>query len=463
MSETTGLVPATVTARAQSRCRWPVAFAPHFFLALLVGLVWLGPAWWEPRFAYAMLAWDGVVLVAWFVDFRRLPKPAQLEVSRIWLSAVSLTVETKVALEVRSGAAVPCRISLVDDVSPSLRPEAPRIELDVPASRSASGFYWIRPQERGDACAKSIFLRIQSPWKLAERWAAAELNQTIRIYPNLQEPKRHTLYLIRSRQIELEKRLKRQPGIGREFENLRDYREGDEPRDICWTATARRARMISKVYRAERSQAVLVVVDAGRLMLARVGHESDPLTKLDHAVTAALTLAHVALYSGDRVGLLAYGRKLQARLAPARGAAHLRAFLDRLALVRGELSEADHAAAADLLLRLQSQRSLVVWLTDLAETAATPEVIEAASRVLRRHLVLFAALGQPQLGFLGAKRPESLEEMYRYVAAQEMVQRREFLMRRMREQGVLALELDPGRLSTGLVNQYLQIKERGLL
>ncbi len=462
MSEPARLIPPAATARATTTRRLPAAFAPRFFLALMVGLVWLGPAWWDRRFAYAMLAWDVLLLFAWLADFRRLPKPPEVEISRLWLGPVSLGVETDVALEARNHSSLPFHATLYDDVAPALRSEPPRVALNVPALGTVRGTYAIQPSERGDARIGGVFLRYQSPLKLAERWATAELTQTIRVYPNLQEPKRHTLYLIRSRQIELEKRLKRQPGMGREFESLREYRQGDEPRDICWTATARRAKVITKVYQAERSQPVLIVVDAGRLMLARLGGGAGSLTKLDYAVNAALTLAHVALYSGDRVGLVAYGRKLQARLTAVRGVAHLRALLDRLALVRGELLEANHAAAADILLSLQKQRSLVVWLTDLAETAATPEVIEAASR-LRPHLVLFAAIGQPQLNLLLAKQPGSVQEMYRYVAAQEMVQRRELLLRRLRVQGVLALELEPGNLSTGLVNQYLMVKERGLL
>jgi hypothetical protein len=53
--------------------------------------------------------------------------------------------------------------------------------------------------------------------------------------------------------------------------------------------------------------------------------------------------------------------------------------------------------------------------------------------------------------------------MYDMVAAQEMVQRREGLLTRIREKGALALEVNPGRLTTTLVNQYLEIKERSLI
>ena len=185
--------------------------------------------------------------------------------------------------------------------------------------------------------------------------------------------------------------------------------------------------------------------------------------KLDYAVNAALTLAHVAHQSGDTTGLLMYGRKLQSYLPCARGPEHLRHVLEQLALVSGEAVEADHALAADSLLARQRRRSLVVWLTDLAETAATPDVIEAASRLLSRHLVLFAVVGEPELRALVARRPQSPGQMYQYVAAQQVIQRRELLLRRMRVQGAIAMEFLPGRLSPEIVNHYLQIKWKGLL
>ena len=267
------------------------------------------------------------------------------------------------------------------------------------------------------------------------------------------------LYLMRSRQIELEKRLKRQRGHGREFESLREYREGDEFRDICWSVTARRGKLITKVHQIERSQTVWLVLDAGRLLRARV----DRLTKLDYTVNAALSLAQVAFYSGDRVALFAYGRKPQQRVGLGRSVPHLRALMESMAQVHAEAFEADHLLAAEQLMSMQSRRSLIVWLTDLAETAATPEVIECAAKMATRHLVLLGIIGQPEMRRLVAANPENPTEMYQYTAALEIVQRRSLLLRRLRQQGALTLEVDPQRLSTSLVNRYLEVKERGLL
>ncbi len=149
----------------------------------------------------------------------------------------------------------------------------------------------------------------------------------------------------------MEKRRKRQRGLGREFQSLRDYRQGDDIRDISWTATARRNSLITRVFEIERSQVVWIVLDAGRLLRAEVRQDDQQkvqpddsdlrLSKLDYAVNAALALAQVATQCGDKVGLLAYGRTIQQNLSAGRGAAHLRTIVDSLAQVHGEASEAD--------------------------------------------------------------------------------------------------------------------------
>jgi uncharacterized protein (DUF58 family) len=459
MKSSTHLVPSPTSAACAPSRRVSFAFGKRFFLALAIGLVWIGPAWWDARYAWGMVAWDLVVLAAWMWDRWRLPRPAELEIERRWEGPVALAADSHVTLTLRNRGAIAVLASLRDNVAEALRDEAPILELASAAGGCAHAGYAVRPKERGDARMGSVFVRYRSLWQLAERWAAASVPQTVRVYPNLEEAKRGTMYLIRSRQTVMEKRVKHLRGRGREFESLREYRQGDEWRDICWTATARRAKPISKIYRIERSQTVWLVLDAGRLLRARWGGQS----KLDYATAAALSLAQVALYAGDTVGLLAYGRKLQQRVPPGRGSEHMRALLEGLAQVRSEAVEANHLRAAEALLTLQKQRSLVVWLTDLAETAIRPEVVESASRMARRHLVFLAVIGQPEMRQLLADNPETAREMYRYVAAEEIVQRRDLLLRGLRQQGALALEIEPVHLSMALVNQYLEAKERSLL
>ena len=453
------LVPAEVQAAAHAYKRFGVAFGGRFFMLLFVGLVWLGPAFFDRRFVYALVAWDCLVVLAWLADLAQLSSPSQLAVRRTWRSPVALSIPSYLDLTLINASGKTVGAEMVDTVPGQLRSEPPTLEVRVGPRSEATATYRICPAQRGDAILGDCYLRYQSVLHIAERWVQASVGQTVRIYPNLEEAKRHSIYLLRSRQIAMEKRHSRVRGIGREFESLREYQQGDEYRDICWTAAARRGKLVTRVYQIERSQTVWIVIDSGRLMRARV----RGLSKLDYAVNAALSLAQVALYSGDRVGLVAYGRAIRQQLPAAKGSPHLRQLIERLALVHEETSEADHLHMAGRLLTDQKRRSLIVWLTDLAETAMMPEVIEAASMMMPRHLVLFVVIGQPDLGELATKRPQNAADMYQVAAAQEMVHRRELLLARLRERGALALEVNSGVISPVLVNAYLQIKERNQL
>ncbi|PYP82698.1 MAG: hypothetical protein DMG65_25720 [Candidatus Angelobacter sp. Gp1-AA117] len=403
------LAPGTITAKCKPAGRLGFGFGRRFFLLILLGVLWCVPAFWSNKFFLIMAAWDACVFAAWAVDLWLLPRAGRLTVERSWTGTASLSNNVDIMVQVQNESAVPLACSVLEDVPQSLRNEPAVVEIKIPRRSSASQTYTVRPLQRGDIEIGGAYLRYQSLARFAERWARADLKQTIRVYPDLEEAKRQNIYLSRARQIELEKRLVRQRGMGREFESLREYREGDEFRNICWTATARRGKHVTKIYQVERSQAVWLVIDAGRLLRAKVGD----LSKLDLATNAALSLAQIALYSGDRVGLLVYGRKVQQRIGLGKGLSHMRLLMDGLANAHEEIAEADHLYAASSLLQIQN--------------------------------------------------PDSAEEMYETVAAQEIVQRREQLISRVRDKGALALEIHPNKLTTTIVNQYLEIKERSLI
>ena len=98
---------------------------------------------------------------------------------------------------------------------------------------------------------------------------------------------------------------------------------GDDFRDIAWKASARHGKLIVREYRLDRSQDVLVCLDRGHRMAARVAG----LSRLDHAVNAAVLLGYICNRMEDRVGLLSFATDVTVgvgtgagRVAPA--AAH---------------------------------------------------------------------------------------------------------------------------------------------
>ena len=469
------LHPGPVRADFEPRSRWAFGLTPRTVVLLLAGFVGLLPGFWDARLAYSMLAWDFLVLLSALLDGLRLPAPRQLTGIRTWSNAPALDSETEIELTIENHGRLIIECRLVDDLPAALVAQPAMHRLTAFPRVPASLRYRVRPQERGDCETGWLYLRYRSGLGLAERWAKAPLTQAVRVYPALRTGEEQQIFLSRSRQIDLQLRQARLRGLGRDFESLREYREGDDLRDICWTATARRGGLITRQYQTERSQAVWIVLDCGRLMRSRVIMSPRPgqtfpenpartaSTKLDYACTTAVALAQLALYSGDRVGLLAYGSGIQQRILPGRGAAHLRQLIESLALVHAESGEADHLRATAMLNRLQPRRALILWITDLAETAMRPEVIDGAVQLLRRHVLLFVAMAQPEVESIAQNRPGSVDQMFRAAAAQEMAGRRELLLARLHEHGALTLDLNPEALTSSVLNQYLTVKERAMV
>ena len=458
MSESGELTPVSADGRGTRLKRLAVAFGPRFFVLLALGIVWIGPAFFDARFLYGLVAWNVFVVTAWAGDLWRLPAADRFRARRTWLDPPALSVSSRVRLTIWNDATLQLRVSAIDNVPHQLRNAPPALPLTVARGGHADAEYEIRPGERGNAKLGDVYIRYRTMAGLAEKWARVPLAQDVVIYPNLDEARRESIYLVRSRQIDLERRSKRIRGLGRSFESLREYREGDEVRDICWTASARRGKLVTRLFEIEKSQTIWIVIDSGRLMRTEV----EGVSKLDRAANAALSLAEVALLSGDRVGLLTYGRRITHRLPAARGSSHLRRMIERLAIVQSEELEADHLQAAGRLLSDQKRRSLVVWITDMADTAMTPEVVQAASTLTVRHLVLFMVIGQPDLHRAAGERPADIAGMYHAAAAQEVVHRRDVLLARLRSRGALAIEAST-RLSPALVNAYLEVKQRNRL
>jgi len=454
------LLPADRSAAAHPRGRLGFGFGPRFFLLLLLGLALLGPAFWSVRFAYGMLAWDLLLVIAWGADLWNLPTPARLAAERRWEGALALhatqTVRLAVTAPPLSAGSTFLHVHAIDDLPPQLASPPPELHLVVPGGGTAEASYQFRPGERGDFTVGAVHLRYQSGLRLAERWARVPLVETVRVYPDFHSGAQQMLALLRGRRLAQRKRRSEPTARGRSLAYLREYRDGDEWRDVVWSASARRGRLISQVRDVERSQDVWLVLDCGRLQRARLAAGD----KLDLAVDVAFRLAQVAVQLGDQVGVLSYGRTRLHCSGLGRDAGHLRHLLEDLALLHAEAAEADHLRAAATLLARQSRRALIVWLTDLAETAMTPEVVEAALHLARRHLVLFAVVRSTDLFEVALQRPATGDAMYRTTAALEVVQRREVLLAQLRQRGALTVEVDPGGMPAALVNRYLDIKRR---
>ena len=480
------LIPEPVTAVARPNGRFGRALGfgltPRALLLLLAGTLLSIPAFFHPHRLWIMLAWDALVATLILFDLTQLPSPDNLTITRRFIHSPALGEPTEIVHEILQQSNALLEVRVTDELHLALiaTPQTQNI-LAYPRepAKTAQSCY---PSRRGDFRLGKVFLRYRGALRLVERWAVADTEQQVRVFPATEQSTGKTaFYLMRARQIELQKRRLRLRGTGREFESLRDYQPGDEMRNISWTATARRAHLITREFTTERSQKVWIVLDAGRL--SRTAFEmrrSQPevrgeveqdaaehhlltVTQLDQAASAAVMLAQVIAGSGDKFALMTYGRKVQQQLLPGAGPSHLRLLIDQLSQVRSEASEADHLHAVARLKNLQRRRGLVVWVTEMAESAGRPEVVAAAAELIRRHLVVLVLLTHPELDRLATREPRTVDEMFASTAAQEMLERRRATVAQLRQQGVLVIETSPAEVGAAAITKYLEVKARGLL
>jgi uncharacterized protein (DUF58 family) len=454
------LVPERKQAAARPRGRMPFALTPRALILLSAGIGWIILAFFAKILISACVAWDLTVLVLAIIDGLRLPGAGDLVVSRTWLSAPAIGQMATIEIGVRHSGARVLVLHILDDLPAALAAAPEDLRLESWPRTESTVRYAICPQERGDHRAGSIYIRCRSRIGLAERWTVADLSQTVRVFPRVSRADEDSLFLARSRQIEMQKRKEQLRGQGREFESLREYREGgDDLREVCWTASARRGTLICRQYQVERSQPVWLVLDSGRLLNARSG----PYTRLDYTTSAALAVGQIALLSGDRVGLIGYGQTVQQRVPLGRGKTHFRSLMDATAVLHTEPGEAAHTFAAASLAHWQPTRSLILWFTDLAETTMRPEVIDGAFQLMRRHLLLFVVPAPEEIIGLIEQQPRNASQMFERTAAQEMLQRRELLLAQLRARGALTLQVPAAQIATAVLNRYLEVKEASLL
>lgn len=316
-----------------------------------------------------------------------------------------------------------------------------------------------RGRERGGDASGGFVVDSLGPLGLGRHRMRVPLPWEVVVYPPLVSVRLRASVAEALRRREAGMKAVRRLGEGRLFESLREWVPGDDLRSIDWKATARRAKVITRQYEAERRQQVLLVLDTGRLMTADVGG----VARLDFAVQAALELAYAAAQHDDNVGIMTFADGVQHFVAPERGRAGVRGVMDVLAEVQPKLVEPDYPGAFRYLAARNRKRALTVLFTDVIDRFASDALVANVATLRPRHLPLAVTLRNPELDAAGAQRPATSRDAYRKAAAEELLHAREEALGHMRRAGVLVIDVTPERAAQAVVAKYLDLKRRGTL
>ena len=234
---------------------------------------------------------------------------------------------------------------------------------------------------------------------------------------------------------------------------------GDEYKKIDWSATARRGKLISRQYEAERSQNIVLLLDTGRNMLQPV----QKMAKLDFVANTALMLAYVAAASDDKVGLMAFDADVRVYLPPAKSKAQVYSILESLYNLDARMVETDYKAAFQNLATRWRRRSLVVLFSDLVDPDSSAQILDAAPMLADMHRLVCVTVSDPNILAAARAMPTDGAAVYQKAVAQQVLQERRAAISILKRRGVWTIDSPPEDLSADLINHYLDLKSRSMI
>ncbi|NUK46347.1 DUF58 domain-containing protein [Streptomyces lunaelactis] len=422
--------------------------------SLPVGI--LAPSW------TGMLAVNAPLSLAILCDYALAAPVRTLRFTRSGDTSVRLGDSAEVQLTVTNPSGRRLRAHLRDAWPPSswltgTEQAASRHKLTVPAGERRRLTTVLRPTRRGDRQAERVTIRSYGPLGLVARQGNHSVPWTVRVLPPFTSRKHLPSRLARLRELDGRTSVLIR-GQGTEFDSLRDYAPGDDPRPIDWRPPARQTTVAVRTWRPERDRHILVVLDTGRTSAGRVGN----VPRLDASMDAALLLAALASRAGDRVDLLAYDRRVRAQVQGRSAGDLLPAVVNALAPLEPELVETDARGLSAAVLHSAPRRSLIVLLTSLDTAPIEEGLLPVLPQLTKRHTVLVASVADPHIERMSNSRG-TVEAVYEAAAGTQSQAQRRRTAEQLQRHGVTVVDATPDNLAPALADAYLALKAAGRL
>ncbi|UYZ63337.1 DUF58 domain-containing protein [Hymenobacter weizhouensis] len=326
--------------------------------------------------------------------------------------------------------------------------------------------YQLRPTKRGEYEFGALNVYVASPLGLVRRRFRFDEKRVVPVYPSFLQMRQYELLAIHNRLTEVGVKRIRRVGQSLEFEQIRPYVAGDDPRTINWKATARRAStpqaadaLVVNHYQDERAQQVYCLIDKGRVM--RMPFEG--LSLLDYAINATLVVSNIALIKHDKAGLITFSHQPGALLPADRRSGHLRKLLEILYRQKTKYLETDYERLYITVKTQVRQRSLLILFTNFETLSGLHRQLPYLRRMAKDHLLLVVFFENTELrAFLDAPAT-STEDVYNQTVAEKFAQEKRQIVRELNRYGIHALLTAPQNLTVNTINKYLEFKARGLI
>ncbi|MCR9171037.1 MAG: DUF58 domain-containing protein [bacterium] len=382
-----------------------------------------------------------------------------LSVKRIVADRLSLGDNNPVRLEVTNTTAQPIAYTLIEGYPVEMQERSASYSNVLAPGATKEYHYEFKPGSRGEFEFGDVFVIIRSVFFMASRSVSIPLKQTVQVYPSVVQMKRYELLVFQQQKTSAGIKKIRRLGNNSEFEQIKNYVQGDELKRINWKATSRRNELMVNQYQEEKSQNIFCIIDKSRNMQM----EFDGLSLLDYSINSTLVFTNIALRKGDKAGLYTYSDKIGTQLPAERSAGQMRRIQEALYNQRTHFKEANFELLYQSIRRSINTRSLLVLFTNFETEFSMRRALPMLRQLNKKHVLVVVFFENSQLQELAYQPARSLQEVYQGAVAEKMMTLKARIAQELRRNGIQTVLTLPDELSVNTINKYLELKAKGAI
>ena len=432
----------------------------RFFLAVGVSALLFVAAYILPALLQmvqlAFFIWIAVVLLDLIILYSRAKG---IYAVRSVAERLSNGSDNEVFLHIENRYPLTIGIEVIDEIPFQFQKRDVMFRERLDTAQTKAIRYLLRPVKRGEYSFGFVHVFVRNALGFVSRRYTFGKEQMVPVYPSYIEMRKYELFAISNRLTEQGIKRIRKIGHSSEFEHIRPYMEGDDPRTVNARATARRTELMVNNYQDEKSQQVYSLIDKGRTMQMPF----DGLSLLDYAINTSLVISNIALMKEDKAGLLTFSNKISNILPAERRRTHIHKILDTLYNQKTLFPESDFEMLYTAICRHITQRSLLILYTNFETIQAMRRQLPFLKRLVMKHLLLAVIFENTELKQLTEHRPTDLEGIYTKTVAEQFAHNKKLMARELNRHGIHTVLTRPADLTVNTINQYLEFKARGLI
>ena len=371
----------------------------------------------------------------------------------------SLSDPNPVTLRIHNAGTLWLRISVIDELPEQFQQRDFEENLVLAPGDRPLIRYELTPMTRGAYLFGNINLFAATRIGLVERRLVFEQPQEVAVYPSIIQMKRYELRAMQHIAHETGIKKMRRIGHSYEFEQIKNYVQGDDFRSINWKASSRRAALMVNQYEDERSQQVYCIVDKSRAMKMPF----EGLSLMDYAINTSLAISNIILKKQDKAGLLTFSDVIGATLKAERDTGQLTRILESLYREKERPGESNYELLYEAVRRLIGARSLLLLFTNFESSYALERALPTLRRLNRFHLLVVVFFENTEIRRLAQEDVRKTADIYRQTVARRFLQEKKEMVYKLRQYGIQAILTRPQDLTLNTINKYLELKSRGLI